>query len=69
MIYLLVVFIFWLDPALGPTEHRYQMRVVGYYNTLERCEERRKAQDHTKHRLMLYSECRVADEPHTKGSV
>jgi hypothetical protein len=61
MTYLLVMFIFWTDPALGPTEHRYQTRIAGYYNTLERCEERRKAQTDTKHRLVLYSECRLAD--------
>ena len=61
MTYLLVMFIFWTDPALGTVEERYQIRIAGHYNTLERCEERRKAHSiDTKHRLVLYSECRGA---------
>jgi hypothetical protein len=61
MTYLLVLLILWTDPKLGKVEQRYEVRTAGHYNTLKRCEERRKDFASGSNALVLYSECRAAD--------
>lgn len=57
--YLLVVLIFWNDPR--PTELRYEVRFVGHYNTLARCEQRRAEMGPGgSNGSILWSECRQA---------
>ena len=58
---LLVLLILWTDPKLGKVEQRYEVRVAGYYNTLERCDGRRKDFASASNAPVLYSECRGAD--------
>lgn len=68
--YLLVLLVLWLDPGQPPRplEARYEVRVVGHYNTRDRCEKRRiEYMDCGKGRClhsgrMLWSECRKASD-------